>query len=292
MATQKLPTEYALLRSTVRILAGRAGQPATSVGTGFFYKVIHPSAGVGKILIVTNKHVVRGADEIHFVLSSAPSVSNLNEHQQPIGRQDQQVTWPLAGNLYLHPDTDTDLCAIDVTIPTGHAIQTGRQLRTMFLDSTWLPNADDKAGLRDIEQVLVIGYPQGIWDHHNNMPIARTGTTATHPLAMYQGKRNFLVDVATFQGSSGSPVFSFESPMFRNPDGSFSPGTKVQFIGIVWGVVERTTEGELKVVEVPSAAKVIPTMNTSLNLGLVLHGEAVRDLDNLIFPGMHAGPMP
>jgi len=292
MPFDQLPTEYALVRSTVRVLAGRAGQLPTSVGTGFFYKVIHATAGIGKILIVTNKHVVRDAEVIHFALSSALSVSDLNEHRQPIGRQDHQVTWGLNGNLYFHPDAETDLCAIDVTIPVGNVIQSGRQHRAMFLDSSWLPNQEDRASLRDIEQVLVIGYPQGLWDQHNNMPIARTGTTATHPLAHYQGKRNFLVDVAAFQGSSGSPVFSFESPMFRTRTGAFSPGTKVQFIGIVWGVVESNTAGELKVVEVPSSSKMVPTMTTSLNLAIALHGEAIQDLDNLVFPGMHPRPAP
>ncbi len=130
----------------------------------------------------------------------------------------------------------------------------------------------------------MVGYPRGLWDQHNNMPIARLGTTATHPLALYQGKREFLVDVAAFQGSSGSPVFAFEAPMFRQHDGSFTPGTKAQFIGVVWGVVEWTVEGKLKVIEIPSASKRAPIINTSLNLAIAVHGEAIQDLDNVVFP--------
>lgn len=281
-----MPVEHGLVRSTVRLLAGASGVTPTSVGTGFFYKVIHPTAGIGKVLIVTNKHVVRGAEVIHFVLSSAVSAANLNEQHQPIDRKDEEVIWPLAGNLYLHPDPEIDLCAVDVTIPTGLVFGAGRQLRSMFLDSSWLPSAEDKKWMRDIEQVLVAGYPRGLWDKYNNMPISRVGTTATHPLARYQGKRNFLVDVAAFQGSSGSPVFSYEAPMFRRADGTYSPGTKVQFIGIVWAVVEWSVQGSLQVVEIPSALTQVPVVSTSLNLAVALHAEAIRDLDELIFPGI------
>jgi hypothetical protein len=146
----------------------------------------------------------------------------------------------------------------------------------------------DRPSLPDIQQVLVIGYPNGLWDHFNNMPIARRGTTATHALARYAGKRNFLVDVAAFQGSSGSPVYAYESPMFRQPDGSFSPGTKAAFLGIVWGVVERTVSGELKTIEIPSALAQVPVVQTSLNLAIALHADAVRDIDEIIFPGISA----
>lgn len=292
MTAAQMPVEHALVRSTVRLLAGLQGSTPTSTGTGFYYQITHPTTNLGKVLIVTNKHVIKGAEVIHFILSSAPSVTSLDGQHQPIGRTDQSVTWPLAGNTYMHPDPSIDLCGIDVTIPVGQVLQAGRQLRSMFINSTWLPQATDKPAIRDIEQVLVVGYPKGLWDDHNNMPIARIGTTATHPLALYQGKSNFLVDVAAFSGSSGSPVFSYEAPMFRLPDGSYTPGSKVQFLGVVWGVVEATTAGTLQAIEIPSAVTQVPVLSTSLNLAIALHSEAILALDELIFPGISASRAP
>lgn len=286
MATNKFPVEHALVRSTVRLSAGQNINNLNSTGTGFFYQVTHPSTNLAKVLIVTNKHVVRDSNLIQFVLSAVPSVSNLNNEHQPIDRSEIAVTWPLQQNLLLHPDPNIDLCAIDVTIPYGQVLQSGKQLRSMCIDASWLLTETDKRNLRDIQQVLVIGYPIGLWDSHNNMPIARTGTTATHALARYDGKRNFLVDVAAFQGSSGSPVFTYESPMYRDADGSLSPGTKVNFVGVVWGVVERTVTGELRSVEIPSATTQVPMMQTSLNLAIALHADSIREIDELIFPGI------
>lgn len=116
MANPKSPIEHALVRNTVRLLAGSSPDQLTSSGTGFFYQVTHPTTNVAKVLILTNKHVVRGAAFVSFILSSAPSVVDLDHEHQPKGRTDHPVTMPLAGNLLLHPDAETDLCAIDVTV--------------------------------------------------------------------------------------------------------------------------------------------------------------------------------
>lgn len=292
MPQTKVPIEHALTRTTARIEAGPKGGAPTSTGTGFFYQVTHPTTGHAKILLVTNKHVIRGAEIIQFVLSTASAVGTLDQHHQPVGRKDHKLTVELSGNLYEHPDPDIDLCGVDVTIPVGLAQHAGGQVRAMFLNSSWLMSAADKPRVRDVEQVLVVGYPHGLWDNHNNMPIVRLGTTATHLLANYQGKRHFLVDVAVFPGSSGSPVFSYEAPLFRQADGTYSPGTKVEFVGVIWGVLESTTSGELKIVDVPAVLKSVPFYKSSLSLGSALHADAILALDELIFPGISKLPRP
>ena len=74
--------------------------------------------------------------------------------------------------------------------------------------------------------------------------------------------------------------------MFRQPSGAFTPGTKVGFVGIVWGVIERTTSGELRAVEITSASVNVPVLQTSLNLAIALNADAVRDIDDLVLAGM------
>lgn len=132
------PIEHALVRSTVRILASMEGKSPSSIGTGLFYKVVHAETNIAKIFILTNKHVIAGAEIVHFVLSSAPSIDSLDEHHQPIGRTDQTITWPLSKNTYMHPDPKVDLCGIDITFAIA-PILAKRQLSAMFIDSSWLP---------------------------------------------------------------------------------------------------------------------------------------------------------
>ncbi|MCY0856658.1 S1 family peptidase [Cupriavidus sp. D39] len=270
---------YRIVRSTVRLMACERGIEFAT-GTGFFYKV--ERAGLVKVLILTNKHVVEGADTIRFVASTARSIDDLDEVQQPRGRLDQTFEVPLSENVHLHPDSDIDLCGIDVTVPFGTVFLAGLKHRSLLLDSSWIASGQDHLG--DIEPVAVIGYPNGIWDSHNNMPVSRMGTTATHPLASYQNGRNFLLDVAIFHGSSGSPVFLYESPFYASPDGSLTPGTRVRLLGVVWGALERTDEGEVKVEEIPTSTRQVAEFKTSLNLGVALHASAIKEIDALIFP--------
>ena len=57
-----------------------------------------------------------------------------------------------------------------------------------------------------VEDVLMIGYPNGLWDTTHNMPIIRRGTIATDIKLDYNEKKEFVIDAACFPGSSGSPV--------------------------------------------------------------------------------------
>ncbi len=121
---------------------------ATSVGTGFLYKVAHAGTNIAKCLLITNKHVVHGAEVVHFLISHTESVTDLNEQHQPVGRQDQLFAMSLAESLYLHRDENVDLCAIDMTIPIGNLLGTGKKIRSMIIDASWLPNEIDRKNMR------------------------------------------------------------------------------------------------------------------------------------------------
>jgi hypothetical protein len=58
-----------------------------------------------------------------------------------------------------------------------------------------------------IQDVFMYGYPIGLWDQYNNLPIVRKGVLASHPALPFSGKPMGAVDIATFPGSSGSPLF-------------------------------------------------------------------------------------
>ena len=78
-----------------------------------------------------------------------------------------------------------------------------------------------------------MGYPNGLWDQKNNRPIARKGITATHPGINYNGKQEFLIDVACFPGSSGSPVLLYNPCNYIDRmDNCFSK-PRVKFLGIL-----------------------------------------------------------
>jgi Trypsin-like peptidase domain len=281
--SKQVSIESQIVRSTVRLSAGREPSKWISTGTGFYYQVRDPDTKKAKCLIITNKHVINGCEFVQFVLSFEE-----NKDDGDAADSDLPIELPLAGRLTLHPDPKIDLCAIDVTSVYSRQLSLGKRVRLTLIDCDWLPSSTDEETLTDIEQVLVIGYPRGLWDEHNNMPIARRGITGTHPLKNYAGNPDFLIDVAAFSGSSGSPVFSYETPMFRQPNGSFTPGTKIALIGIVWGVIEQTVTGEMRVEQSPSSIPSVPSLKASLNLAIALHSNEIRKIEAIVLASLLA----
>ncbi|MCD2513258.1 trypsin-like peptidase domain-containing protein [Comamonas endophytica] len=287
-----IAVETTLTCSTVRIETPETG----ATGTGFFYR-IHFGNNIAKQYIATNRHVVKGATFIDYVLTTASDVSQTSDSgafvdethhllRTSLGKY-VDFSVPISMDILIphpDPDPDVDLVLIDVTIPIGIYLAS-RKLRIASLDRSWLPKKGDRA-LRSIEPLKIIGYPIGMWDEHNNMPIARSGSTATHPLASFNGDRNFLVDGAVFAGSSGSPVFGYESPMYLIPNGGFTPGTKAVLLGILWGVMEADTLGEMVIDQIPAAKRRSPQLKTSLHLGVALHADRLLEIEEFISPGV------
>ena len=128
----------------------------------------------------------------------------------------------------------------------------------------------------------MVGYPNGIWDKSNNLPIIRRGITATHPLLAYEGRKKFMIDAACFPGSSGSPVFIYEDGMFRSSENSYSPGTRVALIGILYAGPQFTANGTLEPRPIPHSLTEVPVMQIPMNLGYVISIEEIDVIGNLL----------
>ena len=89
-----------------------------------------------------------------------------------------------------------------------------------------------KLFIRQLENVVMVGYPNGLFDSQNNHPLFRTGKTATHPAIDYNGQRKALLDMACLPGSSGSPVFILDEGWIRNKNGGMCAGSRILFLGV------------------------------------------------------------
>ena len=123
----------------------------------------------------------------------------------------------------------------------------------------------------------MLGCPSGLFDEVNNLPIARRGITATPlPTYSYNGKAEFLVDIACFPGSSGSPIFTYpkEVPAGPQPSGTF-PGFFL--IGILYAGPTISQTGEIVLTEQPNF-----TLESMMHLGLAIRSPAMLELDRVI----------
>lgn len=265
-----------LTHSTTRIACWVAdGSVAT--GTGFFYAFCQD--GERNVpAIVTNKHVVAGAVKGQFSLTlrgadGAPLVG-------------QHITIELdnfAARWIHHPDTTVDLCAMPIAPLLREAEASQRTFFFISLDHKLLLTDEDLRGLGALEEVLMIGYPNGIWDSINNMPILRRGVTATHPNLDYEGRREFLIDAACFPGSSGSPVFLFNVGSWSDRRGNIiMGGLRLKLLGVLYAGPQHTATGEVRIVNIPTQQKAVAISAIPNNLGLIIKASRLSEIDSVM----------
>lgn len=273
--THELSPSEQLTFSTVRIecelISGGIG-----TGTGFFYQFAKQGDKYVPA-IVTNKHVIEGAQKglIHLHLADG--------NGKPLSGQIFSVVIEnMQANWLLHPDPEVDLCILPIASLLTQAQASGQNVFLISLDHSLIPAQDLIAELTAIEDIIMIGYPNGIWDQVNNMPIIRKGITATHPNMNYNGKQEFMIDAACFPGSSGSPVFLFNMGTFARRDGSTVVGARIALLGVLYAGPQHTATGEIQIVNVPTQQKPVTFSRIPNNLGIVIKSARLVEFDAIL----------
>lgn len=124
--------------------------------------------------------------------------------------------------------------------------------------------------LTALEDVVVIGYPDGVWDSYNNLPVLRQGVTATHPKIDFEQKPEFLIDAAIYTGSSGSPIVLYKnSDVMMGRDLNLGKD-KPRLLGILSGVFHHIEKGTLESMPIPTVRKKLPVMHIPNNIGIAV----------------------
>lgn len=264
-----------LVHCTVRInCVDTAGN--SSFGTGYIYE-FNQQAGKSMPCIVTNKHVVQNAQRgvFHLTLKNAEGEADLGRHEA--------VTLDDLGRFFIgHPDPSVDLAAIPIAAVLTAGAADGSKYYFRSLGKTLIASRDVLKTLSPMEEIAMIGYPNGLWDERHNLPIIRRGITATHAKLPLNGKPEFLIDAACFPGSSGSPVFLANIGSFVDGNGTLIAGTRIFLLGTLYAGPQHTTTGEIQIVNVPTDTKAIAVGTIPNNLGYVIHASELAILESAI----------
>ena len=221
-------------------------------GTGFIMSCTrHRNANM--TLLVTNGHVVDGADSISLCFTT------IDHNGRPVGRV--VVSKPIAECTYIfHPQykitMDGDLCALAIAPFINTAYKDGYKLLYTMLSMDMLATDIDYADLMQLDEVAMVGYPNAIADEVNNQPIFRRGVLATSPSLDYDGRKEFLTDIATIGGSSGSPVLRISNGVSVNQRRcsiSIGGAPTCKLLGVHRGGFRHDAEGRLVKVSMPEA---------------------------------------
>jgi len=105
-----------------------------------------------------------------------------------------------------HPDLGVDLCVLPISSFVDEMEKKSIKPYMTFLDLSLLPTTHDIEEMAGLERVLMVGYPNGLWDAEHNQPVFRSGVLASHYKFDWNGRPEFVIDAACVPGSSGSPV--------------------------------------------------------------------------------------
>ncbi|MHB9014037.1 MAG: S1 family peptidase [Ignavibacteriaceae bacterium] len=260
--------------STIQITS-KAQNVILGTGTGYFYRFeIEPEVIP---VIVTNKHVLQDADELELVFSSLDENSNIivDKHIKYIYKNVQQ-------NKIEHPNMEVDLCILPISELLEELLGKGNNLRIINFDNSILLSDSEWDRLTAYEDVIMIGYPDGIWDSTNNLPIFRKGITASHPKYNWKNKLEFIIDIACFPGSSGSPIFLVGKQDFANLGGGFVVPLRIKLLGTLYAGMQHIANGEIKIIEIPAKREAIISSYIPNNLGVVIKSNRLLDFYPLL----------
>lgn len=262
-----------LVHNTVRVEC-RDETGSRSVGTAFFFGFLREEQRPVQAL-VTNKHVVEGT------ISGAFDLTLRRPDGSPdIGNHRRLQLSDFADQWIFHPDPEVDLCILPITPLFNAAREQGFDFAYSVFEKDLIPSAETLNALAAVEDVLMIGYPTGIWDSANNIPVVRKGITATPPRINYQGRREFMIDIACFPGSSGSPVILLNEGSFLDHIRSgMVIGNRLILLGILYAGPMFTANGEIVRVEIPTRVEQAARTGIPMNLGMVIRSESLLDFE-------------
>lgn len=265
-----------LLRTTIRIET--ITNQGNCSGTGFFFGFCNNKETNQFIpTIVTNKHVIKGAKtgKLRFSIKDADGNPIKGKYY------DLKVDY-FEERWIMHPDTNIDLCILPIASIHQEIQKSGYDLHyTCLTNNDILSEQEIQEQLSLVEDITVVGYPDGIWDSYNNMPIVRRGITATPIQYDFENETKFLIDAAIYGGSSGSPVFLFNQGVFSVKGGAMA-GSRIKLIGIVYAVAQHSVTGQIKIVDVPVAQTPLSVTNIPNNLGVVIKVSKLLEFEGIL----------
>lgn len=164
----------------------------------------------GRIILVTNKHVFENALTAELFLTIHNTDTN--------GYENRNFRLNLGNDIKHHQNYDIstlDFTNINETLKSNNTTPQISAIKEAGI-------LTDYDNIDFIQELLMIGYPDGIIDSSTNNPVIRTGVTATPIKYKYNDQEVFLTDLPTFWGSSGSPI------LIANNNGS------VKLVGIAY----------------------------------------------------------
>lgn len=259
---------------TTTLLETDLGNGAAGSGTGFFFEINHPEISENDYsqFIATNKHVIDGARKV------TAHITRMQDNSPVYGEQ-IAIEIDLIDNpnsTIYHPDSNVDLCLINISDVRENYASQGTELYMLNFDSSMIPTEEQLYLFNAMEDVVMVGYPRGLWDMTNNLPIMRKGVTSSHLSFKFNNREVFMADIACYRGSSGSPLFIHNDGMWIGRKGQNFDRSPILLIGIASQIPTEISIGSITPSDIPTSTNERIIQN-DLNLGIFVKSYKLLD---------------
>ena len=145
-------------------------------GTGFIFDY-SSEPETSCLCLITNRHVVENTKDgkILFHVMEENNQEPSLEKGFYLTIPDWQCLW------FYHPNSEIDI-AICPFLPIIQRVKEDFKQNLFFkaIPRKAIPEQDEINSLNAMEEVIFVGYPNGMWDSIHNLPILRKGITLLH----------------------------------------------------------------------------------------------------------------
>lgn len=231
-------------------------------GTAFYYTFLVDSFEIP--CLVTNKHVIKDAVFGNFTVTKAGPDS-----LPSYGEWENLFVGDFENQWILHPDPDVDLCILPIAPYLTRMMKMGSSPYCISVDQSIVPVDSIWNKFQVLEEVTMVGYPNGVHDEVNNVPIVRVGQTATPLKLPFNGREEFMLNIPSIPGSSGSPVFLFNEGTYIT-EGGINFGSRMYFLGVLYAgpILNVSGRGSITIDNIPVSFHT--STGITINLGMCI----------------------
>jgi hypothetical protein len=180
-----------------------------------------------------------------------------------------------------HPNPDIDLCALPINVFITKMNKMELKPYITFFDFSLLPSEEDVDEMIGLEHIIMVGYPNGLWDEKHNQPIFRDGILASHYKFDWENKSEFIIDAACFPGSSGSPVLIADIGQVLSKKGFNIGSSRIKLLGILYAGPVLSAEGTLKIIPAPTVNSIHTSTEIPINLGYCIKSNKIKEFESV-----------
>ncbi len=216
-----------LISATVQ-LEQPLGDGTRTVGTGFLVSDPAPD-GTPRVVLVTANHVFERMPGDKASVGFRVEAPDGSWRYAP-----QKIAIRTGGRELWTHHASRDVACIAITAPPAFA--------KAAIPLNWLAGDDafNKYQLGPGDEMMALGFPQGLAANPAGFPILRSGRVASYPLGPSSAFPTFLLDFHVFPGNSGGPVY-VEDGLHRRSDESGAPEPRL-IAGMLTQQVELNSE--------------------------------------------------